>query len=215
MSDPKGGSAFARLCEQMRRSQDDQRQHLARALHDSASQTLAAAAMSLALVERERERLSPEATMALARVQELLAVTTGELRDLSHRLHPPLLVEVGLAPALRWLCRQLGESRVTLTVDPDMPRTAPKTELAVYRFVEEALTGAFASSGQVDGRVQREPGSGPHVRLAGEVQVRGEQQQPDHALVRLALRQRVRAAGGVLQIRPSNDRLVLDARFPA
>jgi signal transduction histidine kinase len=179
---------------------------MSRALHDAAGQTLAAAVMSLSLVEGEAAALSPEGRRALGEAQALAETCGRELRVLSAALFPPLLEEVGLGPALRVLAAG-HEPRVRLDVGA-LPRLPPARELAAFRLIEEALASLFDRVALVQGKVVIAGGA-----LVLTLEGRGVRR--DTTLVRLALRQRARAAGARLQVRTLRGRLALEARMPA
>jgi signal transduction histidine kinase len=200
-------TSLARLCQHLQRTADADRRRLARTLHDSASQTLSAAAMSLSLVEGDSPRLSVQGRRALADAQALLAACGRELQVLSQDLHPPLLGEAGLVPALRSLARRQGH-RLDLTVTT-LPRLEPALELTAYRLVEEALA-VFDRETPVKGRVIHERAAALVISLEG----RGAPPQIG-GLAGLALRQRVRGAGGRLRERRGADGVFLEVRFPA
>jgi PAS domain S-box-containing protein len=77
--------------------QDEERRRIARELHDSAGQTLAALSMHLTPLESEDGRLSPRAAQAIKESLDLVDELSKELRTISHLLHPPMLDEVGLS----------------------------------------------------------------------------------------------------------------------
>ncbi len=199
---------LAVLCDGLQRAADEERRRLARQLHDSAAQNLSAAAMSLSLVEREGASLTPATRQALTRAQQLIADCCRELAELSHRLHPPLLGESGLAAALRWLLAREGSGRAQLQIDGLGP-LGPDLENAVYRLVEDALAGAFAPQGPLAARVSATPAGPLLVSLEGPPRSRAQLE-----LATLALRQRVRAAGGQLRVRQGPEHTRIEARFP-
>src|SRR5579862_7488293 len=81
---------------------DDERRRLARELHDSVGQALTAISTDIAVVQRESDRLSPTAAKATSETADLIQQVLREIRTMSHLLHPPLLDECGLLPAIRW-----------------------------------------------------------------------------------------------------------------
>jgi signal transduction histidine kinase len=189
------------LCQRLQRDADEERHRIARSLHDSSSQTLSAAAMSLSLVHAEAARLSETGQRALIEAQSLIADCSRELRDLSQSLHPPLLADAGLGPALRTLARRLGPGRLDLRVT-DLSRFDSAVELAAYRFVEEAAAHVFSAPGPVSGRVEQGPDGILSICLDGP---EGE--------VGLAVRQRVSGVGGRLLEQRTAGRLHLEAYF--
>jgi len=123
--------------------QDEERHRLARELHDSTAQSLAALSMNLALAGRSREALDARAKSALDESVGLAERCSREIRSLSYLLHPPLLEEVGLPAALRWLVE--GFSRrsgiaVALEVPDEFGRLPMEVENALFRIVQECLT---------------------------------------------------------------------------
>jgi PAS domain S-box-containing protein len=82
--------------------QDEERRRLARELHDSVGQMLAALGMNIAIVKAQSDRLDPAAAMAVADNAQLVDQVSREIRTISYLLHPPLLDIAGLASALRW-----------------------------------------------------------------------------------------------------------------
>jgi signal transduction histidine kinase len=201
-------ASLSGLCEGLQRAADEERQRLGRRLHDSASQTLAAASMNITLVEREAAALTPAARQALDRAQQLVTGCCRELGELSHRLYPPLLGESGLAAALRWLVRQEGPERVALTIEGLAP-LGRELENAVYRLVEDALAGAFSAEGPVTARV-----SGASGALL--ISLEGRPRAPAQLeLATLSLRQRVRSAGGSLRVRQASSRTRIEVRLSA
>jgi signal transduction histidine kinase len=81
-----------RISTQLMRVQDDERRRIARELHDDLGQTLVALKM---VMEMSSKDCSAEAV-------ELADSALAKVRNLSYLLHPPLLDESGLLPALHW-----------------------------------------------------------------------------------------------------------------
>jgi signal transduction histidine kinase len=207
-----GTASLAQLCASLQRASDEERRQLARLLHDSVAQTLAAAAMNLTLVERSAADLGTAGRAALARAQELVTSCCRQLGDLSYRLYPLSPGENGLAGALRGLASRAGPARLQVTVSA-VAALAPALEQAVYRMVEETLAGAFADGQSVTARVSSGAGPGWNagllVTLAGRPRPEAEL-----GLTTLALRQRVRAVGGRLRVRRGHREITIEARFP-
>ena len=88
------------LSARLLQAQDDERRRLARELHDSVGQLLAALSMNIDTMRATP--LSAAAAAALDENAQLVDQISTEIRTMSHLLHPPLLDEVGLASALRW-----------------------------------------------------------------------------------------------------------------
>jgi signal transduction histidine kinase len=123
---------------------DAERRRIERDLHDGTQQRLVSIAMSLGLLE---SRLPGDATGAAPLVRETresLALALAELRELTHGINPPLLVERGLPDALDELClRSPLPARLQLELGRRLPA---QVEAAAYFLVSEALTNAAKHS---------------------------------------------------------------------
>ena len=129
---------------------DDERRRIARDLHDSLGQTLTAVKMNLAYLGRDTSRFDERGRNALAESRELVDGSLQEVRTLSHLLHPPMLDEVGLLPAIRWFTSGFSQrSGIDVQLDmPEGPRRLPvELETAIFRVVQESLTNIHRHSG--------------------------------------------------------------------
>jgi PAS domain S-box-containing protein len=132
------------------RTQDEERRHIARELHDSAGQTLAALGLSLAQIAEDAMASPSKVAMGLKGAQALVQHLTQEIRTTSYLLHPPLLDESGLASALRWYVEGLAQRsalEITLEIGEDFERLPQDMELVVFRLVQECLTNVHRHSG--------------------------------------------------------------------
>lgn len=138
------------LNESIIRLQDEERKRIARELHDSVGQLLAAISMNNSFVEAERYRLSPDAAKRITENNRMVEEITREIRTISHLLHPPLLDEAGLASALRCYVEGFSErSRidVKLEMPSELPRLPEEIELSIFRIVQECLTNVHRHAG--------------------------------------------------------------------
>ena len=143
--------ALAASRERILAATDATRRRFERDLHDGAQQRLVTLGFELRLAESELpESVRPRIARAVERVEEILA----ELRELSRGLHPAILSEGGLRPALRALARRSAVP-VRLANDLDQ-RFDERVELAAYYVVSEALANAAEHAGAsvVDVRVE-------------------------------------------------------------
>ena len=123
---------------------------MARDLHESAGQTLAALKMSLARVQDELPQDCETARDLLRFSYELASTAVREVRTVSYLMHPPLLDEAGLNPALRWYARGFSERsmiRVDVDIAEDFGRQSQEIETTIFRVVQEALTNVHRYSG--------------------------------------------------------------------
>lgn len=136
-------SVIRDLSRRLLQIQDQERHRIAREMHDSVGQLLAAMSMNFAQVLPESPKLSPSASKALFDNAELLEHTTREVRTLSHLLHPPLLDEAGIGSALRMFVdgfTQRSNIAVNLELPSDVARLPNEIELTIFRMVQESLT---------------------------------------------------------------------------
>jgi PAS domain S-box-containing protein len=130
------------LLDRLMSAQEEERQRIARELHDDTEQALA----SLLLGLRHMEELPTLDTIRAhaAKLRQVAAQTLDELQRLVQGLRPALLDEMGLAAALQHLCSDVAQThgiRVELHVgDLAGLRLPPSVETALYRIVQEALT---------------------------------------------------------------------------
>jgi two-component system NarL family sensor kinase len=163
LSEHREADAKLRLmARQVVQSQEDERAHLARELHDGTSQTLVAGKLLVetAVDQIEREGHVPPASLpqALSRINDAL----HEVRHLSHSLRPALLDTLGLPAALAHLGREFGEhARLQIDVHTEGPATELPDEVktVLFRVTQEALTNVakHAQARQVDVVLAFEP----------------------------------------------------------
>jgi signal transduction histidine kinase len=133
---------------------DAERRRIERDLHDGTQQRLVSIAMSLGLLESKlpaHEADAREAESLLRETREALAVALEELRELTHGINPPLLVERGLSAALDELGRRASlPTHLRLEVERRLP---DEVESAAYFVASEALTNAAKHSHASEVRV--------------------------------------------------------------
>jgi signal transduction histidine kinase len=129
------------------RLQNEERRRIARDLHDSTGQNLAALRLNLALLQAAR--LPPEVAGVVPDSLALTDTMLTEIRTLAHLLHPPLLDELGLASAIRTYLEGFS-ARSGIDVQCSMPesglRLGRDVELALFRIMQESLTNVHRHS---------------------------------------------------------------------
>jgi PAS domain S-box-containing protein len=169
----KSQQELRRLSQQLMNEQDSQRRHLARELHESAGQSLAALKMTLG---RLREALPEDSGAASSLLESASLLADGavrEVRTVSYLLHPPLLDDAGLGPALRWYASGFSERsgiRVVVEIPDPFSRYSQEIETTVFRVVQEALTNVHRYSGSAVAKIRV---SQDASQLRVEVQDRG------------------------------------------
>lgn len=203
--------------------QDEERRRIARELHDSLGQDLAA--MRFALAQLSSAQLPADLAGIVAECDTSAKKMLLETRTLSYLLHPPLLDELGLLAALRLYLEGFGQrSGIELEyVFPErLPRLSHELELSIFRIVQEAVTNVHRHSGSIwcqvaightDGTISvevRDRGKGlPCDLLAGFSDV------VEHVGVGISgMRERARSLGGKLRFEPGDPGCILVTEFP-
>jgi len=138
------------LSVRLLQAQDHERRHIARELHDSAGQTLAALAMTVARLAEDAKHNPTQLAAGFEDAQALVQDLTQEIRTASYLLHPPLLDESGLSSALDWYVQGLAERsglEIDLKIGEEVERLPPEMELVIFRLVQECLTNIHRHSG--------------------------------------------------------------------
>ncbi|MEW2482039.1 histidine kinase [Mycobacterium sp. NPDC049093] len=132
-------------------AQENERQRIARELHDEIGQTLTVALLRLKrVVDRAPESIRDE----LADAQEIVRSSLDEVREIARRLRPDALEDLGLHSALNALCTDFGQASgiaVVKHIAPQSGRLKPDVELVCYRIAQESLTNVarHAEAGKV------------------------------------------------------------------
>jgi signal transduction histidine kinase len=139
----------ARLYENLREERDrvvaveeDVRRRLARDLHDSLAQLLAAALMNVRFIRESFARQVKVSDVDLGVLERVLSKALHQVRTMLFDLRPVILETQGLVAALESSAkrfRQEGMGKMHLSVDKKLGRLPPKTETAVFSIVREAL----------------------------------------------------------------------------
>jgi signal transduction histidine kinase len=190
---------------------DATRRRIERDLHDGAQQRLVSLALELRAAQTsvppELEALDDE----LSRVAEGLASVTDELREMARGIHPAILTEGGLGPALKTLVRR-SPIPVDLAVRAEA-RLPERVEVATYYVVSETLTNAARHASASVVRVEVEA-----VGRALRVSVRDDGSggaDPNRGTGLLGLRDRVEALGGAITVQsPPGAGTSVDVELP-
>ena len=196
------------LSRRLVETQESERRHLARELHDEIGQALTVAQLNLqALVQ------SPGTKTLVPRLKESLAVidrVLEQVHDISLNLRPSILDDLGLGPALRWFTKRqaaLVGLKARFHADPLEKRLGPVIETECFRVAQGALTNVVRhaqaktltvelrrEAGQLHLRV-RDDGIGFDVRAVWKEAVRGA------TLGLLSMEERAALAGGGLEFK--------------
>jgi PAS domain S-box-containing protein len=151
------GTALDRTKEELRalaasllKAQEEERRRLARELHDDFAQRLALLELELSKLRLRLPSSPGEIQVELNRLEGLAGTLSDDVRQLSHRLHPAQLDELGLVAAIR----QLVEDFETLRDEPvrfearedGWERLPAEVSAALYRIAQEALRNILKHS---------------------------------------------------------------------
>ena len=198
-----------RLAAQVISAQDEERARVARELHDSTAQMLAAVMLQLGVAAREST--SPALDERIATLREMASEALEEVRTLSHTIHPRVLDDLGLAAALEWLARQTREQdSLDVAVFADDGPAIPKLPASVlYRIAQEALRNAVrhAQARRVELWLRRAPGTATLEVVddgRGFDVRRAEERRPGMGL--FSMRERVGLVNGTLALVSAPER---------
>jgi signal transduction histidine kinase len=212
------------LSGRLQQMRDEERRQIARELHDSVGQLLAALGMNLAVVQGQSGKLDSAGARAVSENAAMIEQISREIRTISHLLHPPLLDAAGLASALRWYVDGFSERskiKVDLHIPEEFRRLSDDMEIAIFRMVQECLTNIHRHSGGTSAaiRVHEE-----NHRVLVEVQDQGKGIPLEKRLDLgssgrtgvgfRGMRERVRQLGGTLEIRSDNSGTAVTATLP-
>jgi len=204
-------------------AQDAERRRIARELHDSAGQIIAALQMNLIPMEEEARPLNSAFAQGIQQSLDLLQQLSNELRTVSYLLHPPLLDEAGLPSALRWYIEGFAERSkiaVQLEIDPELGRLSQEMEMTIFRVVQECLTNIHRHSGSRQAEIRL---SGCSSEVCLEVRDHGKGMpsvgrnsgsQLRFGVGIQGMRERIRQLNGQFEIKSQDDGTVVSARLP-
>jgi PAS domain S-box-containing protein len=201
--------------------QDEERRRLARELHDSVGQTLAALSMNIAVVQAQSDKLDSSGARAVSENAHLVEQVSREIRTISHLLHPPLLDIAGLASALRWYVDGFSERsniKVDLEIPSDFGRLPDELEIAIFRIVQECLTNIHRHSGSTTATIRLHQEAG-HLSVQVQDSGKGIRPEKHRELIELGrggvgfagMRERLRPLGGTLEIKSDESGTVVSA----
>jgi signal transduction histidine kinase len=216
-----------KLSSDLMHSQDEEHRRIARELHDSFGQNLAALKINLdTLSGMGPAGLSGQNGTAL--LSDCIGIVQNcivETRTLSHLLHPPLLDEAGFFSAAQWYVEGFAKRsgiHAHLELPSDLPRLLPAVELVLFRALQESLTNVhrYSASSRVDIQIQldaeavslqvRDYGRGIPAEVIQMFQEKGAGVGVGLA----AMRARLNEAGGRLAISSDTHGTTVQATIP-
>lgn len=205
--------------------QEQERKRIARELHDSVGQLLAALSMDCARLHSEAGQPNERMAATLADMEELIKDALNQTRTISHLLHPPLLDEAGLASALRCYVRGFSERShiiTTLVVPDKFSGLSPEIELTIFRVIQECLTNIHRHACSPEARIeviQDEHGVTIGIQDFGRGFPGNIETDPalriDAGIGLTGMRERLRQLGGSLTIASNHGGTRVTATIPA
>ena len=137
-----------RLSREILRVQEEERTRISREIHDEIGQALTA--ISLNLTRLKTNGKPSEVKRKIRSVQSIVVKTSEFIHNMSRQIHPAMLEDLGLFPALRSYVRDFQENtgmQVTLKFLGTSERATIEQKSALYRIVQESLTNVLKHSG--------------------------------------------------------------------
>ena len=205
------------LAEEVVAVGDRERAALARELHDSTAQRMAALLLQISAVARDER--DPELVARLADLRNAAAEMTEEVRLLASSVHPRVLDDLGVVAAVKKLARDMtrtSEVQVRVT-SPDAVDVPPAVASVLYRVAQEAVRNAatHGNARVIDITLQRSP-----ELVALEVTDDGTGFDVDEAMRRrpgmglFTMRERVSLVDGTFEIRSGKQGTTVAAAIP-
>lgn len=184
--------------------QEEERQRVARELHDDICQRLSL--LEMALEEMHIKQPGGETPPGLRSAMDITHALNSDVRQLSHGLHPAILSDLGLSAALKVMIKEFGEREhmpVTYLTHKLPESWSPEAGIAIYRIAQEALRNVAKHAGKTHVKVVL---SGVRGMLQLEVKDFGvgfdqDQQPTSYGLGMISMQERARLAGGVLSVK--------------
>jgi len=210
----RAGSARTTVLEEI----EKERARIARELHAGAGQPLAGIKINLEVLDAWSESMPDETREAVARLNRLAEAALGQVRAVSHRLHPPEWQELSVSDALGLLVHESGIGRqceIVMRLDP-LPLEPPHSaKVVLYRCAQECISNVLRHSGasrfslelgETDGMVRMtigDNGSG----IAGDALKNG-------GIGLLSIREHIDEARGILKISSGPDGTTVEISLP-
>ncbi|MEJ1128738.1 cache domain-containing protein [Variovorax sp. CCNWLW225] len=210
------------LARRVVQSQEEERGHLARELHDGTSQTLVSAKLliesAVDALDRESQASPPALTKALQRLNDSLL----EVRRISHRLRPALLDTLGLPAALQRLGDEFAEEGAidaSIMIEGEAFELSQEAKTALFRVTQEALTNVrkHAKANRVHIALGFSDEDGVRLEIGDDgdgFDVDAMQLDPRRGIGLRNMRERMESIGGRLSVRSGEGGTTIVAEVP-
>jgi PAS domain S-box-containing protein len=209
-----------KLTAQLVGAREDERKHLARELHDGVSQRMAVLALEVARLLQDGSTFPGRARESLQGIQQGIGDLADDCHQLSRRLHPSILYDLGLRASLESECTAFSKQYDISTkfIAEDVPASIPEdVQLCIYRVVQESLQNV-ARHAEADEVLVTLTGREKRLTLSvsdngkgfDSAQVRGR-----GGLGLVSVKERVRLVNGKFSVRSQpGDGTELEVRVP-
>lgn len=190
---------------------EEERQRLARDLHDDFNQRLGMVVLDLGMFERELPPAGDGAGCRLRRLQSMVSRLSDDLRRLAHEFHPSILQDLGLTVAIRRLLDEWSScAAIKVSLESNcLPETvSPEVATCLYRVAQESLANVAKHSHASDVHVLL---TGNHTEIALVVRDNGKgcvkvgADEIPRGLGLLSMKERVAQVGGLLAVESPNS----------
>lgn len=200
-------NALRELSGRLISAQEEERKRVARELHDDIGQQLAL--ISVRLSQAAQTHMSSELSRNLAEVRQKLQHVASTIGELSHSLHPSKLQYLGIAAALRALCRDVSGAhniQIEYRGQDNSPRLSDEAQLCLYRIAQEALRNVVKHSKAAHALIQFTSSSEGACLKVQDEGVGFDIGRPAEGLGLVSMRERLRLIGGSIEINSQPNR---------
>lgn len=198
------------LSGQIRTAQEQERKYLSRELHDQVGQMLTGLRMELTSIARMHGDSESEVSSRIARAKGTVEQTLRIVRNIAMLLRPSMLDDLGLAPALAWLLKEVARSsgfETRAEIDPAVDTLPDAYRTCVYRVVQEALTNVSRHAGASKVEVSLKSAGDRVIGVISDDGQGFDRSAPrSRGLGLLGMEERVRELGGNIRIESSPGR---------
>jgi two-component system, NarL family, sensor histidine kinase UhpB len=186
--------------------QEDERQHLAKELHDELGQSLTAIKVMATTSKNDNAETGQIADTIISICDHLITVVRSMMRN----LHPLILTELGLAASLEDLLNHWSQRHPELSLTLKCPDVVDKLEqkitIQVFRIVQESLTNIVRHAQATEATIHLEIASGKMLRLEVTDNGRGcTLTETKKGFGLLGIRERIKGLGGELNIQTGHQ----------
>jgi PAS domain S-box-containing protein len=200
-------------------AQEEERSKIARELHDDFGQRLALLAVDIQGLGQRISEPEFEGAKSLDKLWSQTRKLSTDLHRLSHQLHPAILHQLGLGPAIRSLCVETSEQygiQIKFTEHGVPASVSEDIALCLYRTVQEGVRNIVKHSGAKDAKVELTGGPDTiHLRIADRGVGFDPETTKGKGLGLISIEERIRLVQGEmsLQSRPAHGTCI-DLRIP-